>query len=111
MPGPEPKQARYGLGAPAGTNYSGILECPCTDRYGGDPIFYPDAGTKVMDHQYSVVDAPQCAVADKMETAATCFEGAFAHMPTHTYITYAHTYTHTRTRTHTHVHAHEPPRA
>merc|ERR1739848_962174 len=30
VPGPEPMQARYGRGIPkAGTNYSGLLECPC----------------------------------------------------------------------------------
>merc|ERR1719277_1247251 len=37
-PGPEPKQARYGRGIPKDTNYSGILECPCNSRYGGDTI-------------------------------------------------------------------------
>ena len=46
-PGIEPRQARYGRGAPHGTNYSGILECPCNSRFGGDPIFYPEAKTKV----------------------------------------------------------------
>ena len=30
----EPRQARYGRSA-AGTNYSGILECPCNSRFGG----------------------------------------------------------------------------
>ena len=44
-PGPEPRQARYGFGAPSDTNYSGVLECPCNGRYGGDPAFYP-AGSK-----------------------------------------------------------------
>jgi len=46
-PGPEPKQARYGRGVPpGGTNYSGLVECPCTSRFGGDPLFYPQAHTK-----------------------------------------------------------------
>jgi hypothetical protein len=41
-PGPEPLQARYGLGIPAkGTNYSGVLECPCNSRYGGSSLIYP----------------------------------------------------------------------
>ena len=44
-PGPEPRQARYGFGTPKDTNYSGVLECPCNGRYGGDPAFYP-AGSK-----------------------------------------------------------------
>jgi len=48
----EPKQARYGrqprgASGPGSSAYSGVLECPCTSRYGGDPIFYPAAQTKV----------------------------------------------------------------
>jgi len=48
----EPKQARYGRkpvgsSGPSGSSYSGVLECPCTSRYGGDPAFYPTAKTKV----------------------------------------------------------------
>lgn len=40
-PGVEPRQARYGRGIPAGgTNYSGVLECPCNGGYGGSPQFY-----------------------------------------------------------------------
>ena len=35
VPGPEPKQARWGRGIPANTTHSGILECPCNGRYGG----------------------------------------------------------------------------
>ena len=51
-PGPEPRQARYGLGIPAqGTNYSGLLECPCTSRFGGDACFYPDSQTKILLNQ------------------------------------------------------------
>ena len=37
------RQARYGLGTPADTNYSGLLESPCNSKYGGDPMFYPDS--------------------------------------------------------------------
>ena len=51
----EPRQARYGRtpldggGDLSATGaYSGVLECPCTSRYGGDPAFYgAGAGTKV----------------------------------------------------------------
>jgi len=44
----EPKSARYGRShLKEGSPYSGVLECPCTDRWGGSPIFYPDARTKV----------------------------------------------------------------
>jgi hypothetical protein len=38
-PGPEPKQARYGRGIPESgplSQYSGVLECPCTSDFGGD---------------------------------------------------------------------------
>ena len=37
---------------PKGSPYSGILECPCNSRYGGDPIFYPEAKTKLITHKY-----------------------------------------------------------
>ena len=48
----EPKQARYGrrprgTTGPSSSAYSGVLECPCTGRYGGSPFYYPGAGTKV----------------------------------------------------------------
>ena len=40
-PGPEPKSARYGYGIPKeGTNYSGVIECPCTDNWAGSPEIY-----------------------------------------------------------------------
>eukprot|EP00939_MAST-03C_sp_MAST-3C-sp1_P001438 g1438.t1 len=72
-PGPEPKQARYGRGIPAeGTNYSGILECPCTSRYGGDPVFYGESTkTKIVTVQYKMLASGTCRtiVAD----AVSCF--------------------------------------
>jgi hypothetical protein len=48
----EPRQARYGrkphgTSGPSSSAYSGVLECPCTSRYGGSPFYYPDAKTKV----------------------------------------------------------------
>merc|ERR1719433_1979019 len=46
-PGPEPRQARYGRGIPANTTYSGVLECPCNGRFGGDVSYYgADTKTK-----------------------------------------------------------------
>ena len=35
IPGPEPLQARYGraVNPKIGTNYSGLLECPCNGKY------------------------------------------------------------------------------
>ena len=46
--GIEPKQARYGRSYLAkDALYSGVLECPCTERWGGSPVFYPGAKTKV----------------------------------------------------------------
>lgn len=80
----EPKQARYGRGIPEGTNYrlvgsnikdassyvlilniacSGVLECPCNSRFGGDPEFYPTAGTKEMNvHKFNTLNSGTCGV-------------------------------------------------
>lgn len=75
-PGPEPKQARYGLGVPKDTNYSGILECPCNSRYGGDPMFYPEAQTKILSHKYTIVGTGACAAGELVENASDCFAAA-----------------------------------
>ena len=72
VPGPEPKQARYGLGIPAGTNYSGVLECPCNERFGGDPIFYPDARTKIQEHEYQTMASGVCGT-NNVADNASCF--------------------------------------
>jgi len=74
VPGPEPKQARYGLGTPADTNYSGILECPCNSRYGGDPMFYPEAQTKLIEHKYTL-GSNVCKRGEGVSSAASCFAG------------------------------------
>ena len=34
-------------------------ECPCNSRYGGDPYFYPHAGTKDTEHDYHALPARQ----------------------------------------------------
>lgn len=76
-PGPEPKQARYGLGIPEGSNYSGILECPCNSRFGGDPAFYPDAGTKIIVSHVEAVGAG-CKVSEAIGKADDCFTSVAA---------------------------------
>ena len=77
VPGPEPKQARYGRGIPEGTDYSGLLECPCTERYGGDPIFYPDANTKIITNSYVLKSSGLCKDdATDISTAPECFAAA-----------------------------------
>ena len=76
-PGPEPKQARYGLGIPkSGAIYSGILECPCNSRYGGDPTIYgSNTKTKVISHHYTCVAQPSCKDSS-VESATDCFGSA-----------------------------------
>lgn len=76
IPGIEPKQARYGRKAEKGTNYSGVLECPCNSRYGGDPWFYPDAQTKLLEHNYMAVSNGNCGPGKIVHTEKTCFEVA-----------------------------------
>ena len=74
LPGIEPKQARYGRGIPKDNAYSGVLECPCNSRYGGDPAYYPDAGTKQTVHQYGAVADGACDAKDAVTTAASCYD-------------------------------------
>jgi hypothetical protein len=81
-PGYEPRSARYGrdwqgVDKPAlPSNYSGILECPCNSRYGGDPVFYPKAGTKQIIHKYTAVPSGTCGTNQGMASAAECFATA-----------------------------------
>ena len=78
-PSIEPKQARYGRGAPKGTPYSGVLECPCNGRYGGDWVFYGnDTKTKQMTHQYTAQNSGACPLGDAIESAQACFDSAAA---------------------------------
>ena len=73
-PGPEPLQARYGRGVPAGgTNASGLIECPCSSRFGGDPMFYPNASTKVVVHTFSVQGMKRCPNVQTVANAEECF--------------------------------------
>lgn len=73
-PGPEPRQARYGLGIPSGGSpYSGILECPCNSRYGGDPAIYgPDTKTKIVSHHYTCISQTSCGD-EAIVSAPECF--------------------------------------
>eukprot|EP00750_Incisomonas_marina_P031514 INCI8217.1.p1 GENE.INCI8217.1~~INCI8217.1.p1 ORF type:complete len:885 (+),score=119.99 INCI8217.1:128-2782(+) len=76
VPSIEPKQARYGFGIPEGTNYSGILECPCNGGYGGDVSFYgEDTLTKQITHNF-VTETSVCSVSSSVATADSCFAAA-----------------------------------
>lgn len=78
VPGPEPKQARYGRGIPKGTNHSGVLECPCNSRFGGDPGYYPNAHTKEDSHHYIAINMNVCSQNQQLTTASSCFESALS---------------------------------
>lgn len=73
-PGPEPKQARYGLGIPeGGSPYSGILECPCNSRFGGDPSIYgAHTVTKTVLHHFTLVSTSSCD-SSVVDNAVDCF--------------------------------------
>ena len=72
----EPKQARYGRRI-GHTNYSGVLECPCNSRFGGDPIFYPGAQTKLIEHKYSVMpNGGACPASEALANRSACFAAA-----------------------------------
>jgi hypothetical protein len=75
-PGPEPKSARYGYGMPKeGTNYSGLIECPCTDNWAGSPEIYGAATpTKQLHHNYKAEAAATCDSGTSLDSAEECFE-------------------------------------
>jgi hypothetical protein len=75
-PGPESKSARYGRGIPAdGTNYSGVIECPCTDNWAGSREIYGAATrTKQQHHDYKAKATEQCGNDSAVATAAECFD-------------------------------------
>lgn len=75
--GPEPRQAHFGRGRDApegGFNYSGVLECPCNGRYGGDPVIYGDTKTKAIVNDYAAVTSGTCSARQRIPNAATCFK-------------------------------------
>ena len=74
--GPEPLQARYGRGMSAYPAASGVLECPCTSRYGGDWVFYGnDTKSKQIVHDIQALTA-NCGGGDDLTTAQMCFDAA-----------------------------------
>lgn len=81
LPGPEPLQARWGRPLAAGTkvNVSGVLECPCNGRYGGDPSIY--GATTLSKHNQDkmrMIGSPSCGGKERIQTAAACFDAAAA---------------------------------
>ena len=72
----EPKQSRYGLGIPEGTNYSGVLECPCNSAYGGDQSMYGDnTPSKHIAHGYAV-SSTSCSATQIVADNTTCYKAA-----------------------------------
>ena len=75
IPGIEPKQARYGRKVipEIGTNYSGLLECPCNGKFGGDPMFYGNSTlTKTVTHNYMTLQTQQCESGETIMTQSDC---------------------------------------
>jgi hypothetical protein len=78
--GYEPHQSRYGRGWGGLTgpptdpgHYSGILECPCNSRYGGDPVFYPHDRTKVLENKIMAIPDGTCSKGQAFTSAQTCY--------------------------------------
>mmetsp|Transcript_107539 Transcript_107539/g.335282 ORF Transcript_107539/g.335282 Transcript_107539/m.335282 type:complete len:685 (-) Transcript_107539:95-2149(-) len=73
--GPEPRQAHWGRGVPkGGANYSGVLECPCNSRHGGDPAIYKGTKTKSVVNDYTAITSGTCSARQQIADAATCFK-------------------------------------
>ena len=79
--GYEPRQSRYGRGwgGPDGPPqdpgaYSGILECPCNSRYGGDPQFYPSARSKIVTSAFKAIPSGACAAGQAFTDPQACFD-------------------------------------
>merc|ERR1712166_40818 len=73
IPGIEPRSSRFFRGIPkGGTNYSGLLECPCNSRFGAD---YGNK-TKIVDHEFVTVNAGNCPVRELPSSAAACFDAS-----------------------------------
>ncbi|CAD7928958.1 unnamed protein product [Amoebophrya sp. A120] len=74
--GPEPRQARYGREM-KNANVSALVECPCTDRFGGDPLIYGEAvKTKSFRKQFVVENCGAASTTATTAKAAQCFEAA-----------------------------------
>eukprot|EP00392_Amoebophrya_sp_AT5.2_P004375 g4383.t1 len=86
--GIEPRQAAWGGRVPhAERKVTGLIECPCTSRFGGDPAVYgQETKTKSFRQQFAVEALDQCARdtiidggdggADPAKGAAECFDAA-----------------------------------
>ena len=51
--------------SPPDSKYSGILECPCNSRYGGDAMFYPEGDgyghkTKLLEDKIMAIESGTC---------------------------------------------------
>jgi len=82
-PSYEPRQSRYnrdwqGVDKPhLPSPYSGILECPCNSRYGGDPMVYgPNCTTKIIKHEYATIPSGTCGSGKDINNAIDCFSVA-----------------------------------
>lgn len=51
---------------------SGILECPCNGRFGGDPEFYPNDKTKVLTSSITAIPSGSCEQGQVFKTAPSC---------------------------------------
>lgn len=49
-------------------------ECPCNSRYGGDPIFYPDAKTKIIEDKMMAIVSGACATGQAFTKAEECYD-------------------------------------
>lgn len=67
--GPEPQQAHFGR---KHQSRSGLVECPCTSRFGGDPSIYKDTRTKRVEVSIAVQVNQPCQIS--MSSSAHCFE-------------------------------------
>jgi len=79
--GYEPRQARYGRNWGGLTQknkkpdgYSGILECPCNGRYGGDPMFTPKSKTKVLSRSFTAIPSGACKQSQVFPSPQKCFD-------------------------------------
>eukprot|EP01046_Picozoa_sp_COSAG06_P004689 COSAG06_NODE_200_length_20386_cov_35.829547_5_plen_749_part_00 len=77
----EPRQARYGRNwagvdkSPADPgHYSGVLECPCNSRYGGDPEFYPTQKTKKLTASFTAIVSGNCEQGMDFKKAQGCYD-------------------------------------
>ncbi|CAD7924459.1 unnamed protein product [Amoebophrya sp. A25] len=83
LPGNRRHTDYHDLMQEAQKGYSGLVECPCTHRFGGDPMIYGvQTPTKSFRKQFAVnADAPQCRSSLKISEAQACFDAAAKLLP------------------------------